>query len=161
MNKVISINLGGNAYQVEEAGYELLKSYLESALSKLEDNPDKDEIRLDLERAIGEKAARFLSAHKNVLTAVEAQTIIDEMGPVSDSKTAAEEPRGEKKPDAPKRLYRIRKGALISGVCTGIAAYFDIDVTLVRIIFVILGIITHGAMILAYFIMVMIVPKAA
>ena len=34
-----------------------------------------------------------------------------------------------------KRLYRTREGRLVAGVCTGIAAYFGIDPTLVRLAF--------------------------
>ena len=37
-----------------------------------------------------------------------------------------------------KRLYRIRDGRLIAGVCAGLAAYFGIDPTLVRLVFVLL-----------------------
>ena len=44
MNKVISISLNGNAYQLEEAAYDLLKQYLQRAETQLKDNPDKTEI---------------------------------------------------------------------------------------------------------------------
>lgn len=37
-----------------------------------------------------------------------------------------------------KKLYRSRTDKKIAGVCAGIAKYFDIDPTVVRIIFVIL-----------------------
>jgi phage shock protein C len=37
-----------------------------------------------------------------------------------------------------KRLYRIRDGRLVAGVCVGLAAYFGIDPTLVRLAFVFL-----------------------
>lgn len=36
-----------------------------------------------------------------------------------------------------KHLYRRRDGRLIAGVCAGVAAYFGVDVTLVRLGFVI------------------------
>jgi phage shock protein C len=37
-----------------------------------------------------------------------------------------------------KRLYRIQDGRLVAGVCAGLAAYFGIDPTLVRVGFVVL-----------------------
>jgi phage shock protein PspC (stress-responsive transcriptional regulator) len=37
-----------------------------------------------------------------------------------------------------KRLYRIQDGRLVAGVCAGLAAYFGIDPTLVRLGFVVL-----------------------
>jgi len=42
MNRVIPINLNGNAYQLEESGYEALRAYLDHAARRLESNPDKD-----------------------------------------------------------------------------------------------------------------------
>ena len=82
MQKVISINLNGNAYHVEEAGYDALIAYLDTAQRQLRDNPDRDEILADLEQAIAEKCRRFLSAHKTVVSAAEVDQIIKEMGPV-------------------------------------------------------------------------------
>ena len=34
-----------------------------------------------------------------------------------------------------KRLYRVREGRVIAGVCAGLAAYFAVDPTLVRLAF--------------------------
>ena len=34
-----------------------------------------------------------------------------------------------------KRLYRAREGRVVAGVCAGLAAYFGIDPTLVRLAF--------------------------
>jgi phage shock protein C len=39
---------------------------------------------------------------------------------------------------ATKRLYRIRDGRIVAGVCTGLAAYFEVDPTLVRLAFALL-----------------------
>jgi phage shock protein PspC (stress-responsive transcriptional regulator) len=61
---------------------------------------------------------------------------------------------------APKRLYQIREGAMISGVCKGLAAYFNIDVTIVRLIFVGLAVLTYGAWIGAYVVMMFVIPFA-
>jgi phage shock protein PspC (stress-responsive transcriptional regulator) len=61
---------------------------------------------------------------------------------------------------APKRLYQIHEGAMISGVCKGLAAYFNIDVTIVRLIFVALAVLTYGAWIGAYVVMMFVIPFA-
>src|SRR5437762_13954905 len=89
MQKVISINLNGNAYQIEEGGYGALVAYLETAQRQLRDNPDRAEILADLEQAIAEKCQRFLSAHKTVVAAAEVDQIIKEMGPVDGAADAA------------------------------------------------------------------------
>lgn len=57
-----------------------------------------------------------------------------------------------------KKLYRSNKDKKIAGVCAGIAEYFDIDSTIVRlgaVAFCLLG----GSGILAYIIAAIIMPK--
>lgn len=57
-----------------------------------------------------------------------------------------------------KRLYRSRSNRVIAGVCGGLADYFNIDVTIVRIIFVVLGLMWGGG-ILLYLALIIIVPN--
>ena len=57
-----------------------------------------------------------------------------------------------------KKLYRIRTGRKILGVCGGLANYFDIDPTIVRVVFALIGL-SWGAGILAYFIMALVIPE--
>src|SRR6185295_5363246 len=98
MNKVITINLNANAYQVEERGYELLCEYLESAARQLKDNPDRAEIISDLEQAIADKCRNFLGPQKTIVTSPEIEQIIQAMGPVDsesgDAGSAGETPSG-------------------------------------------------------------------
>ncbi len=56
-----------------------------------------------------------------------------------------------------KRLYRSQSDRMIWGVCGGLANYFTIDPTIVRIIFVLL-LFANGAGILAYIILAIVVP---
>lgn len=55
-----------------------------------------------------------------------------------------------------KKLYKIEKDKKLCGVCTGLAKYFSLDVTLVRLIFVLLALSTCG--ILAYIICAIVMP---
>lgn len=57
-----------------------------------------------------------------------------------------------------KKLYRSRKDQIIGGVCGGIAEYFGIDSTLVRLAFVLFALI-EGAGIIAYIIAWIIIPE--
>ena len=57
-----------------------------------------------------------------------------------------------------KRLYRSRRDVMIAGVCGGIAEYFDVDPTIVRLIAVVL-ILGWGSGLLAYLIAVLVIPK--
>ena len=56
-----------------------------------------------------------------------------------------------------KRLYRSRSDRMIWGVCGGLAKYFDIDPTIVRIIAV-LSVFVSGVGILAYIILAIVIP---
>ena len=48
-----------------------------------------------------------------------------------------------------KPLYKLREGRIISGVCAGLAEYFNIDVNIVRICAVLIGC-AGGAGVIAY-----------
>lgn len=161
MNKVTTINLSGNAYQLEEAGYEQLKQYLDTARKNLKDDPDKDEILADFERAIAEKCDGYLHVKKSVISEKEVQAIIDDMGPVEASeKTAGDERHEETPPQQPKRLYALRDGALIGGVANGLGAYLNVDVTIIRLLFVIFAFISIGFAILVYLVLMLVLPVA-
>ena len=57
-----------------------------------------------------------------------------------------------------KKLYKSSKNKMIDGVCAGIAEYFNIDPTLVRIGLVLFSAM-GGAGILTYIIMAIIIPR--
>ena len=57
-----------------------------------------------------------------------------------------------------KKLYRIRDGKIIAGVCGGIARYFDVDPKIVRIICFAFTL-AYGSGILAYILFTIFVPK--
>jgi len=60
-----------------------------------------------------------------------------------------------------KRLYRSEKNKMIAGICGGIGEYFDIDPTLVRIIYVIVSVFSIAFPgILVYLILWVIIPHS-
>jgi len=171
MNKVIIINLNGNAYQLEEAGYEALRAYLDTAASRLAGNPDRDEILADIEQAIADKFRALMGASKTVVSTKEAEAVIAEMGPVEDaSEGSASGAAAAGKPEpgaaAPgvgagpaRRLYRIRDGAMIAGVCKGLSAYLGIDVVFIRVMFLV-SLFFWGFGAIIYLIMALTIPSA-
>lgn len=58
-----------------------------------------------------------------------------------------------------KKLVRNMEKKMICGVCAGIADYFNVDPTLVRIIIVALGVFTNFAMVLFYIIAAFVIPE--
>jgi phage shock protein PspC (stress-responsive transcriptional regulator) len=141
MQKVITINLNGNAYQLDEEGYEALRAYLAHAKAQLGGNPDASEILRDLEQSIAEKCQRLLGPGKSVVTTAEIEQILREIGPVENGADTAHAPHGAASAAQPKRLYQIREGAIVSGVANGLAAYFNLDPSIVRVAFAVAAVI--------------------
>ena len=56
-----------------------------------------------------------------------------------------------------KRLYKSNDNKMIDGVCAGIAEYFAIDPTIVRLLFVLFALTASG--ILAYIICALMIPE--
>lgn len=60
-----------------------------------------------------------------------------------------------------KRLRRSRKEKMIAGVCGGLAEYFDLDPTIMRIIYVVVSIVSVAFPgILVYIILWIVMPEA-
>ena len=58
-----------------------------------------------------------------------------------------------------RKLYRSRKSKSIAGVCGGIAAYFKIDVTIIRLIWALATLVSVGGALLAYIICAFVIPE--
>jgi phage shock protein C len=58
-----------------------------------------------------------------------------------------------------KRLYRSISDVMVAGVCSGLADYASVDPTVVRLLFVLAFFVTGPGVVLAYLIMMMIVPQ--
>jgi phage shock protein PspC (stress-responsive transcriptional regulator) len=184
MRKVVTGSLTGNAYQFEEQAYEAVNAYLADAAARLAANPDRTEIMADLEQAIADKCDSFLGKHKNVIAAEEAAQILREMGPVQGGAATCDDParawRANSGPDSTahtssgfdagaaeyagtvprrKRLMRLPSEGMVGGVCSGIAAYFDVDVVWVRLAFVLLTCFT-GIWFLVWLAMLIVMPAA-
>ena len=57
-----------------------------------------------------------------------------------------------------KRLYKIDQGKMVDGVCGGIAQYFGLDPTLVRLAWIIFSAM-GGSGILAYILAAVVIPR--
>lgn len=61
--------------------------------------------------------------------------------------------------DEVKKLYRSTDDRWLAGVCGGLAKYFNVDPTLVRVIFVVLALIGLGGVIIYLVLWVIIPPE--
>jgi phage shock protein PspC (stress-responsive transcriptional regulator) len=156
MKRVVTVALNGMSFNFDEDAYDQLRTYLKRAEAQLASDPGRVEVLADLERSIAEKCQAFINAHKNVITAAELQNVLEQIGSVDARGDEAQPQTGEA--SSGKQLYQIREGAMISGVCKGLAAYFGLDVTIVRVIFIVLAIVTSGGFALVYIAMMFLIP---
>jgi phage shock protein PspC (stress-responsive transcriptional regulator) len=161
MKKTFTINLSGRVFHIEEDAYETLQKYLVNLKNYFGNGEDGKEITADIEARMAEIFFQKSVDGKNVITRDWVNEVIETMGtPQNFEEETIEEDllADHKKPK--QKLYRHPEDKVFGGVCGGIAAYFEKDPVLIRIIFVVLVLITTGAAVLAYIILWIAVPKA-
>ena len=67
MEKVITVYLGKMAFLTDEESFTELKDYLREPKTQLTDNPDLEEIILDIDYAISEKLSENLSSGTDIV----------------------------------------------------------------------------------------------
>ncbi len=159
MHRVTVIDLEGQAtpFRIHEDAYDALSRYLGHARLRLAEDPDGKEILADLERSIGEKLAERRGGGDRILAMADVAAVLNDVGPVGGEGAAAAAPSRPRR----RRLYRIKAGQEIAGVCEGVSAYTEIDVAWVRTIFFALALVTAGIFILVYLALVFILPITA
>jgi phage shock protein PspC (stress-responsive transcriptional regulator) len=158
----VTVSLNRSTVQFDETAYRRLEEYLDEAARLLEDNPDRPEILCDLEQAVADQCKRRARPNQSVVTLAELEPALEEIGPVqvpgaaaSSQQTSRDTPRDTTRP-----LQQISEGAVISGVCMGLARYLRLDVTLLRVVAVLLLFLSGGGMILVYLALMLLMPYA-
>ncbi len=57
-----------------------------------------------------------------------------------------------------KRLYRSSDNRVFAGICGGLGEYFDVDPTVVRVVYVLLSLLTAFMGVLLYIILLFVIP---
>ena len=137
MKKVVNAGIGGHSFVIDEDAYQRLETYLAHFRARLQGG--EDEVMEDLENRISELFLAEINQPSQVVTLDMVQRIIAQLGmPDGSYETASGDADHSSDTPAPKKFYRDPDGKNIAGVCSGIALYFDIDVVLVRILFLVL-----------------------
>lgn len=156
MKKSISITINNVVFQIDENAYEKLDTYLKSIEKHYGSSKEGKEIFADIESSIAEKFLKVISSKKQSINLIEVEKIIKIMGTVEEFSQEVEEVSTNEKT---RRLYRDSDDTVISGVCSGLAAYFGIDSVIIRIIFILLTFV-KGLGLIIYLILFFIMPKA-
>ena len=181
MDKTKNISLGGFSFLIEENAYTALSQYLTEVRQHLQHNSDRDEIIFDVEQRMAEllkdrTANREVIMHQDVLYLIEVlgkpeQYVEDEE---TDKATNAAPEASAQAFSANKPLYRDIDDCKIGGVLSGMAHYFNISPTMLRIAFAVCFILcfvvsyrwiflfngVSWAIIILYILLWMIVPAA-
>jgi phage shock protein PspC (stress-responsive transcriptional regulator) len=154
-----TVRLNRSTLEFDDAAFERLKRYLAESASLLEGDPDPQEILGDLEQAVADQCTRRLPPDRRVVTLAELDPALMEIGAVQvpgASAGATERPA----PGAARPLQQISNGAVISGVCLGLARYFGLNATALRVFAVLLLLVSGGGVILVYLALMVLIPYA-
>jgi phage shock protein PspC (stress-responsive transcriptional regulator) len=159
MKITVSINLGGYSFNIDEDAYAELKKYLRNLELHFAGEESSSEILSDIETRMAELFRTKLTNYKQVIDIKDVQQVITILGTPEDI-SDNEGPTMRDKFSSPgyHRMYRDPDHRVIGGVCAGIAAFWNIELWVVRLIFLILAIMGIG--ILIYLILYIVLPEA-
>ena len=175
MKKIININLSGRVVPIEDSAYEKLQEYIESLRRYFANEEGRDEIINDIESRIAELMSEKVRKGADSITDADVNEIANSMGRPEDfegeeikeqsytsSSSAAgsgqQSTQSQAPPKEKRRLYRDTSDKFIGGVCSGVAAYLNVDPTIVRVLFAIIILGTWFFGFLAYVIMWIVLP---
>ena len=161
MKKVINVSLGGRSFTLNEDAYNRLNTYLTHFRAKLS-VPDyqKAEVMEEIEGRIAELFYKETGDTSRVVTLEMTEKVAAALG-MPDGSAENGSAAGTYTPagDMPRKLYRDVDNKSVAGVCSGLALYFDIDITLIRILMLV-ALIFGSAGFWIYVILWIAVPKA-
>lgn len=161
MKETINVNIGQQAFTLDVDAYRRLTAYIKDVSQRL---PEEDnETLADIEARIAEIFREKVPSPMMVVTLSIVESTIEQLGaPETFGQTSRRvESDGEESAEpkaAIRKLYRSRSNRTIAGVCGGIANYMDADVSMVRLVAVLLLFFAGGSLWL-YIIMWIVIPE--
>jgi phage shock protein PspC (stress-responsive transcriptional regulator) len=141
MKKTLAVNIGGMVFYIDEDAYDVLKAYLnrvKQESSILEGGNDMFE---DIEMRIAELFNERLKDGRQVIIMQDVEEVKAILGEPKDfSGSSTHEDYEQYSGRYSKRMYRDPDNRILGGVCSGLAAYWHTDISLIRIIFILLAI---------------------
>ena len=143
MKKTINVAIGGCSFTIDEDAYKTLDEYLERFRDALDKNSSSTDVMDELEGRIADLLKARLRGREVVDLAM-AQQVVGQLGYPDGYR--AEEDKGKKDEyhysgtdgeNPARKLFRDPDGKKIAGVCSGLALFLGIDVTLIRVIFLV------------------------
>ena len=168
MKKTLSINLSGLVFTIDEDAYNKLQTYLHKLSEHFKDESDR-EIISDVETRIAEIFTERLNKNRTVVTLEDVDYVISTLGnpnqfddenDIEDNSENESKSNNSKNKKRHRKFYRDVDNQIFGGVAAGLASYTGIDVSFIRIIFILLTIFSFSWMIVIYVILWIICPAA-
>lgn len=139
MNEIKKCSIAGVSFTLEYDAYDALNAYIESLNDTYKDDPAGEEIIADIEARIAElilsaQPAGAIIARpliENIIKQLGSASEIDEDHEHAEYQASTTDHNGN--PRIPRRLYRDMQNRKLGGVCAGLANYFDVDPTWIRL----------------------------
>ena len=160
MKEAINANIGGEVFTLDRDAYDRLTIYLNDLRRSI--STDTDEVMSDIEIHLAEILREGLPSEMMVVTLALAERAIARIGQPEDfaSEISDKTDKTTKKQSTmnSKKLRRSRTDRSIAGVCAGLANYFGIDTTAMRILMVLLTVF-GGMSLWVYIILWLLIPE--
>ncbi len=149
MKQIVNVGIGGRSFAIDNDAYARLGSYLQQFRLKLSmGGSQTNDVMNDLEERIAELFTEKLGTFKNVVDITLVDMVIARLGMPDGSQFDANCTGGSysqfcggaQAPFGAKKFYRDTDNKSIGGVCSGLAIYFGMDLSLVKMIFVVCAI---------------------
>lgn len=174
MKKTLTVNLGGTVFHIDEDAYNLLDNYLKNLRLHFRRQEGAEEIVDDIENRISELFTEKVNGGSQVISIEYVEEVMsrvgkpEELGDADEGTTAGAGATGEPGESsdhagggyAHKRLYRDADNKILGGVVSGLAEYMNWDVTLLRLIVVIILVAGMGIVIPIYIACWIAIPEA-
>ena len=152
MKKTINVAIGGCSFTIDEDAYKTLDEYLENFKGALDSSSSSTDVMDELEGRIADLLKDRLRG-REVVDLTMAQQVVGQLGypqgyrPAESRSDGAAGAEGNtdggyhysgtdgEKPA--RKLFRDPDGKKIAGVCSGLALFLGIDLTLIRVIFLV------------------------
>ena len=136
MKKTVNAAIGGCSFTIDDDAYNYLNDYLERFRASLEGTLSSKEVMDELEARIADLLKGRLGG-REVVDISMTEAVIGQLGYTDKAPAPQTEENAEPAEEPVKKLFRNPDDKRIAGVCSGLALFFDIDVVLIRVIFLI------------------------
>ena len=162
MKRVTSVSVGGRNFTLNDDAYNRLDAYLKHFKAKLSvPESQKGEVMDDIESRISDLFFQEVGESSRVVTLELVERVVSTLGmPDGSPETGYAYSSAFPEDKVPKKLYRDMEGKSIAGVCSGLSYYFDIDVTIIRIIMLV-ALLAGSSGFWIYLVLWIAIPKAA